>query len=259
VDQLVFTLHPALEVGLITSGSYERDHGRGWFGLEAGQGWVCGPLEAHRWRFPAGGYGGVVFNFSVAAFEQMPNLAGFDPTALFRSPTRIGAIGVGEVRPELLALGRELVDKYRDPVPPGRAWIDLMRMIDLLSQCQSVTTQETARPAVDTMFGADGIVPAIELLEGSLSRRVPLSEAAAACNMSRGGFARLFVKTTGHTFAAFALRWRLSEVARLLHNTDLSVKEIAFRCGFEYDTHLHAAFRDHFGMSPGEYRKHGGG
>ncbi|TAK32705.1 MAG: AraC family transcriptional regulator [Saprospiraceae bacterium] len=54
-------------------------------------------------------------------------------------------------------------------------------------------------------------------------------------------------------FRCIALRSAL-EALRLLEETDLSVKEIAFRLGFEDASYFNRFFKKHFGKTPSEMR-----
>jgi AraC-like DNA-binding protein len=51
------------------------------------------------------------------------------------------------------------------------------------------------------------------------------------------------------------------EKAAALLTADLasSITEIAFRCGFQSSQYFAKAFRERYGLTPSEYRQHGGG
>ncbi len=51
------------------------------------------------------------------------------------------------------------------------------------------------------------------------------------------------------------LRVRFREVNRLLRATDLTIEVIAEQTGFTHPHYLQTAYRERFGMTPGEFRR----
>jgi len=247
-------MHVSLELGVVMSGARGENHGAGWFRVGAGQAWALGALEPHQWRGTRAGATVVLFEFLPSLFAQMPNLAGLDPGAPFRSEARFGPIGSSRAfRTRLADLARELVAKHRNPLPPGPVSVDLLRVLELV--CAEVARQEpaAARP-VGRSIEATRIYPAIERLDRRPGRVVHVAEAARACRMSRTTFRRLFRAATGLSFGQFGLRWRLSRAAHELRSTAEPIKAIAYRFGFTDASHFHHAFATHYGMTPGQYR-----
>jgi AraC-like DNA-binding protein len=247
-------MHLALEAGVLLAGQMERNHGQGWFSHRAGQAWACGSLEVHRWRVARRGTVELRFNFLPSLFTRMPDLQGFNPSAVFRSPIRSGAIGAGgEVRRSLLGLGRELAEKYRTPVTPGQAYVDLLRFLEIVGRESIPAEAGQAQPWGD-LTGAQRIQPALDLIERASGRRVSVAEAARACAMSASRFARFFREVTGMGFAAFALRLRLAGAAHAVRYDTASLKAIAYRFGFRDLSHFYHVFTAHYGVAPGRYR-----
>jgi AraC-like DNA-binding protein len=69
---------------------------------------------------------------------------------------------------------------------------------------------------------------------------------------------RIVKRDTSFTFGELLRRRRLWEARRLVSETNLSMKEIAQHAGFVQPSHMAAAFRQAFGRSATEFRKHGG-
>jgi len=57
------------------------------------------------------------------------------------------------------------------------------------------------------------------------------------------------------TVNAFTNRLRNEKAARLLRFSQRSIAEIAFECGFSSAATLSRAFKQYFGISPGQYRR----
>lgn len=65
---------------------------------------------------------------------------------------------------------------------------------------------------------------------------------------------RLFAKEHRRGFIAELRRMRMEHAAYLLRHTDFPIKAITKDCGYESDTFFIAAFREQYGMPPGQYR-----
>jgi AraC-like DNA-binding protein len=88
-----------------------------------------------------------------------------------------------------------------------------------------------------------------------LRRPVDVAELAGAHGMDRSRFSHHFKTVTGATPAHHMARVRLEEVARRLVQTDATLARIADETGFADANHLCKAFRRHFRLSPGAFRR----
>ena len=223
--------------------------------LGRGQAYVVGSLEWHQWRSTPQGAGLLTFLFSPSVLSQMPSMAGLDPLAVFRSSARTGPIGsTRQAHRALAALGNELVRKHQQPIPPGRACVDLLRLLELIL-LELDEGQAAPADADDGVFAASRIQPAMDLFQRLPYRRIALAEAAAACGMSRSTFARMFKSVTGTGFAAFTLRWRLALASYAIANTDTPIKVVAREFGFRHTSHFHSAFTSLFQITPGQWQR----
>lgn len=66
---------------------------------------------------------------------------------------------------------------------------------------------------------------------------------------------RLVKKLTGKSFSTLLTEKRFEIAAKLLKDTDLSVAEIAYRCGYENCTFFRATFKQKYGSNPLDFRK----
>ena len=65
---------------------------------------------------------------------------------------------------------------------------------------------------------------------------------------------RLFLQHTGQSLHQYLLTQRLNEAKRLLLGSDLSLSEIAERCGFNSSAHFSSYFKRITGLPPYQYR-----
>ena len=74
-------------------------------------------------------------------------------------------------------------------------------------------------------------------------------------NMSRRGFFRKFRELTGITPLQYVMNKRLAAAEDLLHNSDMTIDEIAYQCGFYDSNHFNKHFKAAYGTSPGKFRR----
>lgn len=101
---------------------------------------------------------------------------------------------------------------------------------------------------------------AMNFISRNLDRTPSLDEIAEAALFSKFHFHRIFKAVVGETVAGFTRRLRLERAAgRLLSNPLHDITEIAIGCGFSSSQNFAKAFRQHFEMSPTEFRKSNNG
>ena len=91
-------------------------------------------------------------------------------------------------------------------------------------------------------------------IEANLGNQITLEHMANAVNLTPIHFARQFKKSTGRSPHQYLLSVRVEAAKRLLQ-TDLSIAEIAFRCGFSHQEHLTRMFGRLAGLTPAAYRR----
>jgi len=94
-----------------------------------------------------------------------------------------------------------------------------------------------------------------ELIESRLDADLSLQELAAEVGYSRSHFLRAFHATTGVTPHRYVLNRRIDRARQLLGETNMSIAQVAYCCGFSSQAHLTLAFRKACGLTPGEYRR----
>lgn len=97
--------------------------------------------------------------------------------------------------------------------------------------------------------------PAIDLLTKHYTSSIRLEELAACCNLSPNYFHTLFYKTFSTTPHAYMMRLKMNEATTLIINSELTMKEIAFRLGFLNDTYFSHVFKKYYHTTPGCFRK----
>lgn len=91
-------------------------------------------------------------------------------------------------------------------------------------------------------------------LHDHLERPVTTDELCRVACMSASKLARLFKQSEGTTPQGYARRLRMEHACELLEKSDLSLAGIAENLGFVRQGSFSEAFKDHFGLTPREYR-----
>jgi AraC family transcriptional regulator len=81
-----------------------------------------------------------------------------------------------------------------------------------------------------------------------------VSEIARLCGFSAHYFCRLFRQHTGQSIGRYLAKWRLQRAERLLLETDLPLKVIAYQLGFANAANFSTAFRNERHQTPGAFR-----
>lgn len=80
------------------------------------------------------------------------------------------------------------------------------------------------------------------------------SLAGAMC-MSRSQLNRKILAITGFNTTAYVTRTRINKAKEMLKNMDLSIGDVAFKCGFEDVSYFSRVFRQACSITPSQYRK----
>ena len=92
-------------------------------------------------------------------------------------------------------------------------------------------------------------------IEENYQQDLPLEVLAQVAGLSEYYFSRIFKKYTGFTLHEYVLKTRITGAKILLKSTDLSVKEIAFRCGFSNESAFSNTFKKMTKMTAVTFRK----
>ncbi len=97
---------------------------------------------------------------------------------------------------------------------------------------------------------------ALRILEKDFTTDITLSLLAEKFNISAEHFSRVFKKETGLGFSEYLSLLRLKKAESILkQNSNETVAEIAFSCGFNDSNYFCEKFKKNYGMSPLKYRK----
>lgn len=87
------------------------------------------------------------------------------------------------------------------------------------------------------------------------SSHLNVEQIAESASIGRSECFRIFKKIIGKTPVEYLTEYRLAQAAYHLSNTEKSISEICFSCGFNSTSYFGKIFKDNCGMSPSQYRR----
>lgn len=163
-------------------------------------------------------------------------------TALWNFSRRAfhGPRDVGDRFAELLRL-----EHYPSPLQSLSARAALVRLL--------VRVCELSR-AADAQRLPEAVRNALGMMRDNFETPLSVHEIARRVGLSPAHFHRVFKAETGLSPGDYYIRTRANAARRLLRDTQLSVLEIALRCGFGSSQYLATCLKRVTGRSPSEYR-----
>jgi transcriptional regulator GlxA family with amidase domain len=96
---------------------------------------------------------------------------------------------------------------------------------------------------------------AIRLMERTVDRPLSITALALRAGQSQRQLEMRFAKALGISPGSYYLRLRLQSAQRLVSDTQLSIREVALRCGFDSLSSFSRAFKRQYGGSPMKLRQ----
>jgi AraC-like DNA-binding protein len=92
-------------------------------------------------------------------------------------------------------------------------------------------------------------------IDARLDRPIRLKDLSEVSKLSTAYFCRAFKRTFSETPHSYIVRRRLNKAETLMLTSDLSLSDIAVRCGFTDQAHLCKLFRQQYARSPAAWRR----
>lgn len=92
------------------------------------------------------------------------------------------------------------------------------------------------------------------VMEEQYMYNLKIDEYARLCGRSVSTFKRAFTKLYNTTPGNWLLARRLKLSTEYMLNTDLSIQQICYECGFESDSHFIRSFKSHYNKTPKQWR-----
>ncbi len=131
----------------------------------------------------------------------------------------------------------------------------LMQLLDLLANTEEVQEISPVLAPQGQAVPPDRISKACEHIQAHLAEPIYVADLATMVGLGRSAFSRLFKRSTGRSVPQYVNELRIGRACQLLVETDLTVSQIAYDCGFVSPAHFQRQFREHQACTPLSYRQ----
>ena len=101
---------------------------------------------------------------------------------------------------------------------------------------------------------SDKLIEVVSYIKRNLNKQITLKQVADIACMTEQSFCRFFKKRTKISFSQYLNDLRISYAKELLIQSDKSIGDIAYLCGYSSDSHFCRIFKEHVGESPFKYK-----
>ena len=152
--------------------------------------------------------------------------------------------------PEVLALFEELLDV----VEHGYATSRLLYASQILGHLIGQMIWDRRRNWRGPLDTTQKVTESITYMKQHLDQRATASSLAALANLSESHYRSLFKRQIGYAPMDYFVRLRMHKACQLLDTTNLNVKEIATKVGYEDPLYFSRVFKAVVEVTPTQYR-----
>ncbi|BCS80142.1 response regulator transcription factor [Anaerocellum diazotrophicum] len=95
---------------------------------------------------------------------------------------------------------------------------------------------------------------ALEYIKNNFKRNISLEEMSQVLNISPYYFSKIFKKSVGINFKEYLIKLKIEHAQKLLTETNMPIKEIAYEIGFDDPNYFIKAFKKYTGLTPASVR-----
>ncbi|MFC6861477.1 AraC family transcriptional regulator [Zunongwangia atlantica] len=133
-------------------------------------------------------------------------------------------------------------------------FLELISILHDLATSRNQRLLSTYTSDFKNFENSDKLKTIYEYIQLNYQNKISLSEVAELVNMSQVSFNRFIKKRTGKTLIEYVNDTRIGYAARWLIERDLSIAEIAFKCGFNNIANFNRVFKKTKNCTPSKYR-----
>ena len=194
--------------------------------------------------------------------------------ALLIFPNQLHALSSKKSRHMLCIFSPDLVSAYSSKtekvIPDDNFFVldkYLLSAVDRMSEDASLIAKKGILYSICSAFdesavyiprrsGQKGLLSGIfAFVEQNFASECTLEELSAQLGYDYAYLSRCFKKSTGISYVSYLNIYRLNKACYLLDNTDRSILQCALDSGYSSLRTFNRNFKNHFGISPAEYRK----
>jgi AraC-like DNA-binding protein len=134
--------------------------------------------------------------------------------------------------------------------------LKLISILDDLSKKQPILIASNSFHNVVSKKNEMRINKVCLYIQNNFYTKISLKEVADLIFLTESNFCKFFKKATGKTYSDYLNELRINEACRLLVQTEKSINQISFECGFESLSYFNRVFLSKKEMTPSMFRKY---
>lgn len=245
--------HPYYEIFYLINGDCTFFINHNIYKLNQGDLVIIPKGEIHNSTYPERGSSErFVINFRENNLKWLDELLGEE---MIRQSLDVGVISIPEKRRDYVeSLMAKLLFESDGPdmLSPAFVKTGLVELFLFIIRCQRYEQNVIKEIDVDNQLMQEIATYIYE----NYDKKLTLVDMAERFNISRSYLSKKFKVITGFGFKEYVVNVRIKNACRLLLETNKSITDIAFECGFNDSNYFGDAFRHVKGMSPNKYRKY---
>jgi AraC family transcriptional regulator len=172
-----------------------------------------------------------------------------------RSPNCLELLPANQMRdPQIETIGTMLLSELNQENVGSGLYIESLTNLLAIHLIRQYVSTKSYLPIYEGGLAQRQLLQVLDYINDHLHKDVKLSDLAALLNISQFHFSHLFKQSTGIAPYQYLLQQRIERAKQLLRQSDQSIIEIAFLCGFNSHSHLSKQFRQLTGNTPKAYR-----
>jgi AraC family transcriptional regulator len=174
---------------------------------------------------------------------------------LNKDPDRLELLSEFRTRDsQLEAIALMLLAELQQENSGSRLYIESLTNVLAVHLLRQYATARPHLPIYEGGLPQRQLVQVLDYINDHLEQEIKLANLAALLDMSQFHFGHLFKQSIGISPHQYLLQQRVERAKQLLRNSDRSIMDIAFLCGFNSHSHLSKQFRQLTGVTPKTYR-----
>tara|TARA_R110001583_G_scaffold142294_1_gene294574 strand:+ start:19853 stop:20725 length:873 start_codon:yes stop_codon:yes gene_type:complete len=134
-------------------------------------------------------------------------------------------------------------------------YLEFVSILNDLAKSENQRMLSNSSVEKEDFDNSDKIKKVYEYIQENFSKTITLNEISELVNMSPVTFNRFIKSRTGKTFITYINDTRISFASRWLLDSELSIGEIAFKCGFNTIANFNRLFKKSKQCTPKEFKE----
>ncbi|GAB4380310.1 MAG: AraC family transcriptional regulator [Elainellaceae cyanobacterium] len=156
--------------------------------------------------------------------------------------------------PQIEAIGMMLLAELKQENLASSLYVDSLTNVLAVHLLRQHTAVQPDLPVYEGGLPQHQLMQVLEYINEHLHQDIKLADLAQLLDISQFHFSRLFKQSIGIAPYQYLLQQRIERAKQLLKQSDRTITEIAFLCGFNSHSHLSKQFRQVTGITPTAYR-----